>query len=114
MPEARALSLALLGCGSAGRRHAAACVKRGVQIRWVIDLHGLSDERLESHQLVDLGTRKERQSLPREQREELRELIEARVGRGTVHCDFSLPASRTGPSPPMPMARLACMPSRWR
>jgi predicted dehydrogenase len=38
MPGARTISLAVLGCGSAGRRHAAAWAKRGVDVRWAVDL----------------------------------------------------------------------------
>ena len=53
--------------------------------RWVIDLHGLADSSLPPAQLVDLGTRKEKQSLPPDQLERLVERIETRLGHGTVH-----------------------------
>lgn len=53
-------------------------------IRWVIDLHGAADASLPPHQLVDLGTRKEKHSLPRSLLETLRAGIEARLGTSTV------------------------------
>lgn len=53
-------------------------------IRWVIDLHGASDSSLEPGQLVDLGTRKEKQSLPVERLRKLTHLVEKRLGQGTV------------------------------
>jgi hypothetical protein len=56
-----------------------------VGARWVIDLHGLADSSLPPAQLVDLGTRKEKQSLPQEQLDRLVDLVESRVGQGTVH-----------------------------
>lgn len=53
--------------------------------RWVIDLHGLADASLPRPRLVDLGTRKEKASLPSDQLDRLVGLIESRLGRGTVH-----------------------------
>lgn len=53
-------------------------------VRWVIDLHGAADTSLAPHQLVDLGTRREEQSLPLGQLDRLTCLLEARLGEGTV------------------------------
>jgi hypothetical protein len=53
-------------------------------IRWVIDLHGAADTSLPPHQLVDLGTRKNKRSLPREQLDTLSALLESKLGRDTV------------------------------
>lgn len=53
-------------------------------IRWVIDLHGAADASLPPQQLVDLGTRREKHSLPRRSLERLRTGIEDRLGVGTV------------------------------
>jgi hypothetical protein len=53
-------------------------------IRWVIDLHAAGETRLAAHQLVDLGTRREKQSLPLAQVERLTRLLESRLGAGTV------------------------------
>lgn len=54
-------------------------------VRWVIDLHGLADASLPPRQLVDLGTRRKKRSLPGEQLDRLAELLEGRLGRGTVN-----------------------------
>jgi hypothetical protein len=53
---------------------------------WLIDLHGLGDntDKLLPYQLVDLGTRKERQSFPQEQLDGLVQRLESRLGEGTV------------------------------
>jgi hypothetical protein len=53
-------------------------------VRWVIDLHAARDESMPRRVLVDLGTRKEKQSLPPEQLAELTRLIEGQLGAGTV------------------------------
>ena len=60
------------------------CLVQNSDIRWVIDLHGASSSSLKLHQLVDLGTRKKKQSLPVEQLQELAFLIEKRLGQDTV------------------------------
>jgi len=54
-------------------------------VRWVIDLHGIADATLSPGRLVDLGTRRERHSLPPRLTARLTALIEGRVGRGTVN-----------------------------
>jgi hypothetical protein len=62
-------------------------LKRLVQetgIRWVIDLHGAADASMAAQQWVDLGTRRQKLSLPRAQLEQLTGLIERRLGAGTV------------------------------
>ena len=53
-------------------------------IRWVIDLHGAAQASLPSHHLVDLGFRLEKQSLPPTQVAMLTQLLETRLGHGTV------------------------------
>jgi len=53
-------------------------------IRWVIDLHGMGETRLPPPLLVDLGTRRDRQSLPQEQLDRLARLLETHLGAGTV------------------------------
>jgi hypothetical protein len=53
-------------------------------VRWVIDLHGAADTSLPSRQLVDLGTRREKRSLPKPQLRALRAGIEDQLGEGTV------------------------------
>jgi hypothetical protein len=53
-------------------------------VRWVIDLHAARDESMPRRVLVDLGTRKEKQSLPPEQLAELTRLIEGQLGAGSV------------------------------
>ena len=57
-------------------------------IRWVIDLHGAADASLPPRQLVDLGTRREKHSLPQDQLEMLRAGIEDKLGEGTVSGDI--------------------------
>jgi hypothetical protein len=58
-------------------------------IRWVLDLHGAAETSLGSTaKLVDLGTRKHRQSLAVAQRDQLRALIEERLGAGCVSLDY--------------------------
>jgi hypothetical protein len=52
--------------------------------RWVIDLHAARDESMARTVLVDLGTRREKQSMPPEQLAELARLIEKHLGAGTV------------------------------
>ena len=52
--------------------------------RWVIDLHGPGETRLPPPLLVDLGTRRERQSLPQGQLEKLARLLGTRLGAGRV------------------------------
>lgn len=53
-------------------------------IRWVIDLHGAADTSLPPHQVVDLGTRKTKRSLPHIQLDRLTTLIESKLGQDTV------------------------------
>jgi hypothetical protein len=55
-----------------------------MNVRWVIDLHGAADASLAPHQLVDLGTRKSKYSLPRDQLVRLSALLESNLGRHTV------------------------------
>lgn len=62
-------------------------LKRAVEragVRWVIDLHASADNSMPRDVLVDLGTRKEKQSLPPEQLAELTRLIEGYIGAGSV------------------------------
>jgi hypothetical protein len=54
-------------------------------IRWIVDLHGMSGGELKRGELVDLGTRLEKQSLPADQELRLTRLLEARLGAGAVH-----------------------------
>lgn len=67
--------------------------------RWVIDLHGASQDtnRMGLNHLVDLGTRRELQSLPGEQLSQLQEILEARLGKDTVHHN-GFPAKENGRS----------------
>ena len=58
-------------------------VDRG-DVRWVIDLHAARDESMPRDVLVDLGTRREKQSLPPAHLAELTRLIEGRLGAGSV------------------------------
>jgi hypothetical protein len=53
-------------------------------VRWVIDLHGARDASMPRHQLVDLGTRRDRQSLSPDLLARLEGRIEDRLGPGTV------------------------------
>ena len=53
-------------------------------VRWVIDLHASADNSMPRDVLVDLGTRKEKQSLPPEALAELTRLIEEYIGAGSV------------------------------
>jgi hypothetical protein len=53
-------------------------------IRWVIDLHGMGETRLAPPLLIDLGTRRKKQSLPQRQIDELTRLLETHLGVGTV------------------------------
>ncbi|MBN1582168.1 MAG: hypothetical protein JXA89_15800 [Anaerolineae bacterium] len=55
-----------------------------MNVRWVIDLHGAADASLAPTQLVDLGTRKAKRSLPRDQLCRLSALLESKLGRDTV------------------------------
>jgi hypothetical protein len=64
-------------------------------VRWVVDLHASADASLPARVLVDLGTRRELQSLPRAQLDRLRGLIEAALGPRTVSQD-RFPARRAG------------------
>lgn len=57
-------------------------------IRWVLDLHGAAETSLGSPtKLVDLGTRKDQHSLDIQHRDQLRELVEARLGANCVSLD---------------------------
>lgn len=62
---------------------------------WVIDLHAAGETRMDAQQLVDLGTRRDLQSLPRDQVRTLKGLIESALGRGTVTHNL-YPARRDG------------------
>lgn len=53
-------------------------------VRWVIDLHGAAQASLPPHQLVDLGYRQHKQSLPAYQVSVFTQLLEAQLGRGVV------------------------------
>ena len=53
-------------------------------IHWVIDLHGASPRTLRLPYQVDLGSRKQLHSLPLRQRQRLTELLEKRLGVGSV------------------------------
>lgn len=66
-------------------------------IRWVIDLHGArkSTPRMQTGQVVDLGTRNEQQSLSDEWLAQLTGLLEAQFGAGTVSLN-AFPARVTG------------------
>lgn len=68
-------------------------------VRWVIDLHGASQctEKMASNHLVDLGTRRELKSLPSEQLNQLQKILEARLGKDTVHHN-GFPAKENGRS----------------
>jgi hypothetical protein len=57
------------------------------KIQWVIDLHGASQgtPRMDSSNLVDLGTRQELYSLPATQLNQLQNFLENRLGNGKVH-----------------------------
>lgn len=53
-------------------------------VQWVIDLHGAANSSLAPHHLVDLGTRKEKQSLPADRLARLAGLIQNHLGPDTV------------------------------
>ena len=53
-------------------------------IRWLIDLHGMRETRLTRRQRVDLGSRHDLKSLPLDQLTTLSQLIEERLGPGSV------------------------------
>jgi hypothetical protein len=54
------------------------------KVHWLLDLHGAKEARMKACQKVDLGTRKELQSLPSEQLDRLAQLFQARLGQETV------------------------------
>lgn len=64
-------------------------------IRWLIDLHGMKETRLQPKQQVDLGTRKELRSLPPDHLDVFTRLIEAHLGTGSVSHNL-FPAKTTG------------------
>lgn len=68
-------------------------------VRWVLDLHGASQNtpKMDTKALVDLGTRGDLKSLPDPQRHQLQEVIEARLGKETVHHN-GFPAKEVGRS----------------
>ena len=66
-------------------------------IGWVIDLHGAAQASLPPHQLVDLGFRQDKQSLPASQVAVLTQLLETRLGRGAVSYNV-FPALQTNRS----------------
>lgn len=73
-------------------------LKRLVQTtgaRWVIDLHAAGETKMGAHQLVDLGTRRDLQSLPPDQLCTLESLIGGALGPGTVSHNI-YPARRDG------------------
>jgi hypothetical protein len=53
-------------------------------VRWVLDLHASADNSMPRDVLVDLGTRREKQSLAPEQLAELARLIQGYIGAGSV------------------------------
>jgi hypothetical protein len=53
-------------------------------VRWVIDLHAARDESMPRNVLVDLGTRREKQSLPPVHLAEMTRVIEGHLGAGSV------------------------------
>ncbi len=70
-------------------------VEQGVH--WVIDLHGAAQTSLPPRQLVDLGFRQHKQSLPANQVAVLTHLLESKLGRGAVSYNV-FPALQTNRS----------------
>jgi hypothetical protein len=68
---------------SAYKRALKSLVEKG-DTRWVIDLHAARDESMPRDVLVDLGTRREKQSLPPAHLAELARMIEGHLGAGSV------------------------------
>ncbi len=68
-------------------------------INWVIDLHGASQStpKMDSHHLVDLGTRQELKSLPSVQLNRLQDILEEKFGKDTIHHN-GFPAKENGRS----------------
>ena len=58
-------------------------------IRWVVDLHGAAEDTkwMPEKSLVDLGTRKAKQSMDIRHRDKLHDLIESAFGKGVVSHD---------------------------
>jgi len=67
------------------------------KIHWVVDLHGASERtnKMPANYLVDLGSRKAQESIPRPQLNELERFLAARLGKNTVHHN-AFPASEPG------------------
>lgn len=71
------------------------CASNNVQ--WVIDLHGASHDtdKLPANHLVDLGYRKDLQSIPKTQLSKLEKYLVTRLGKDTVHHN-AFPAIKIG------------------
>jgi hypothetical protein len=71
-------------------------VVQAQNVRWVLDVHGASkNSRPMGDSLVDLGTRREKQSMDPKHRDKLADVIVAHLGTGVVSID-GWPASTPG------------------